>query len=181
MAQHRLAALRGQPLSLDWTCFGGGVLYEERFGVDRECDPELAARVHPLHELQGTPDAPGLYRYPVASGATLYVDRDPYHPTPPLCEDLFTSHSTFVTPKNVHHFLKFCNNLFYFLIWRIKHLLHAPLGILDFSVSTGCWRWSLRSCSRYGGGLRGALAGLRPGPNPPHASDRGSQSILGDL
>jgi hypothetical protein len=116
MAQHRLAALRGQPLSLDWTCFGGGVLYEERFGVDRECDPELAARVHPLHELQGTPDAPGLYRYPVASGATLYVDRDPYHPTPPLCEDLFTSHSTFVTPKNVHHFLKFCNNLFYFLI-----------------------------------------------------------------
>ena len=59
------------------------ILNKESLGIDGKSYLALFAGVLLRHDLQGSFDALGLYRYPETGGAATHLDRDPYHvPTP---------------------------------------------------------------------------------------------------
>src|ERR687897_753389 len=72
-------------LPIDRAARRGSVSDEERLGVYGERHVGFATGVLSPHDLQGSPDALCLDRYPIADDASCYFDRNPYHLTVSFC------------------------------------------------------------------------------------------------
>src|ERR687894_992842 len=83
---HRPAASRH--LSIERLGRHSSVLDVELLGLDREHHLGRAAGILALHDLQGTLDALGLYRYSIPGGTSAYFNRDSYHLMAPSCVEI---------------------------------------------------------------------------------------------